>query len=114
MTEQKYYTRDQIIELFQVPQSTLDNWSRKLRGTDMVRRAKTSIRQRQLVYSQDFLTFLLSRVDNTGPSNLPEPAQIAALYAAVREGKTPDQIAIEQGVPLPLIQAQLEAVGVIR
>lgn len=109
--EQQYYTREQITSTYNISTSTLNNWSVALRGTDMVRWAKTKSRARQLVYTSDFLKFLLSRVKNTGPGNLPDAERIATLYRLTRSGMGADEIASKLDENLLIIKSQLKAVG---
>ena len=102
-----YYKRTAMLKKGITP-SSLARWSRALRGTSMVMKTKDT---KELAYSEDCVTFLLSRKDNTGPSNLPEPERIAALYEWVREDQTVEQIAAGLGVSSLVIEMQLKAIG---
>ena len=106
-----YYTREQIVQGHNISAATLNNWSRKLRGTDMVLWAKTKNRNRQLVYTQSFLTFLLSRVKNTGPGNLPDADRIATLYRLHNSGMSAEEIASKLDENLLVVESQMRAIG---
>ena len=107
MEELKYHKRAYVLAQG-ISASSLDRWSAALRNTKMVGKLKDG---GELVYSDDFVTFMINRMEATGPANLPNPSRIAQLYELIRAGKTIDQIAQETKTHHLIVELQLEAIG---
>jgi hypothetical protein len=101
--EELYYTRADVRRLANVSDTTLDRWSRILRGTPMVVKVKGRV-----LFTKDFVDFVATRVDSQGPPNLPEPERIATLLRLWREESGDlDAVASALGEPPLLVEAQL-------
>lgn len=98
----KYYTRQQVLDAG-IPQVSLDRWSRQFRGTPMVIKRQGQ----RLLYSEDFIRFLDSRMGKVGPANLPAVPIIAQLYQGVRGGQTLSQLATQLKLHPAVVQAFL-------
>lgn len=107
--EQRYYTRDQVRKLTGVTDVTLDRWSLALRETHMVSRVK-----RRILFSDDFVKFIRTRLGNSGPPSLPAANMIAVIFLLWREtnGHIPT-IAQRLDVPIANVMAQLDSVGLL-
>lgn len=104
----KYYTRREVRKLSGVNDTTLDRWSRRLRDTDMVKKAAGRV-----FFTQDFVDFVATRVESQGPAGLPEPERIAALMRLWRERSSIQAVAEALDSNPVLIEAQLMAIGVL-
>jgi hypothetical protein len=103
----RYFTRSDIKAIIAgVSDTTLDRWSKHLRGTWMVKKLRG-----RMLFSESFLVFVRSRTESLGPANLPDPERIAELYRVWNLHRSVQAISKELGEAPVLVQAQLESVG---
>lgn len=105
--EELYYTRADVRRLAEVNDTTLDRWSRLLRNTSMAIKTQSG----RVLFTKDFVDFVATRVNSTGPPSLPEPQRIADLMRLWRETDGDVKaVADALGENLLLVEAQLMAV----
>jgi len=104
MRKIKYFTKQQLEQLGLAPAS-IENWARLFANTRFV------IPPQPRLYSEDFLTFALTRTGRTGPSNLPDYDEIVSLYDDVRNNLTVKEMAEKRGITDFSVVEQLKLIG---
>ena len=103
-----YYDIEDILHLADgVTRSTVNTWSLKLRDTHMVLKHKGRI-----IYTDDFLSFIKTRIGQLGPSTLPELDTIAELYLLWNKHHNLNVVANVMLKPIELIKKWAKDIGI--
>lgn len=77
---QNYYTIADLKKKVNIGGATVERWKKKFEDTPLIQKVNGRI-----LFSEDFITFLIAREGKLGPSILPEPQTIALLFQLFHE-----------------------------
>ena len=75
---EEYMTKEQVMELTGANARLVETWAKRLQNTSLVadKRGRTD----RVRVTDDFVTFIRTRVDNPGAAYLPNPERIDLLF----------------------------------